>query len=163
MNDMAAYIASVLDPDITWDDLAWLRSEWSGPLIVKGILQPDDAAQAVACGADAIQISNHGGRQLDGTRAAIDALPAIADALHGKVPILLDGGVDRGISVVKAIALGATACVIGRAHLWGLAVAGGKGVGAILDVLREEIINAMVIGGWKSLAELNRNSVMTIR
>lgn len=162
MNNMAAYIASVLDPDITWDDLCWLRSEWQGPLIVKGILQPNDALKAVACGADAIQISNHGGRQLDGTRAAIDALPAIADTLNGKVPILLDGGIDRGTSVVKAVALGASACVIGRAHLWGLAVAGGKGVSAIFDVLRDEIINAMIIGGWKSLPELNRNSVTTM-
>jgi len=159
MNDMASYIASVLDPDVTWDDLSWIRSEWDGFLVVKGVLDPHDAGEAVARKVDAIQISNHGGRQLDGTLACIDALPAIADAVGGRVPILLDGGIDRGTSVLKALALGATACVIGRAHLWGLAVAGGEGVSAVLDVLRAEIVNAMTIGGWKSLAELDRNSI----
>lgn len=113
----------------------------------------------MSCGADALQISNHGGRQLDSTLASIDALPAVADAVEQRVPILLDGGIDRGTSVLKAIALGATACVIGRAHLWGLAVSGGKGVSAILDILNAEISNAMTIGGWKSLADLDRNSV----
>lgn len=162
MNDMASYIASVLDPDVTWDDLSWLRSEWNGSLIVKGILDPRDAREAIARGADAIQISNHGGRQLDSTLSCLDALPAIADAVEGHVPILIDGGIDRGTSVLKAIALGAAACVIGRSHLWGLAVAGGNGVSAILDIFRTEIINAMVIGGWKSLAELDRNSITRI-
>ena len=159
MNDMASYIASVLDPDITWDDLSWLRSEWDGFLTVKGILDPRDAREAIERGADAIQISNHGGRQLDSTLACIDALPAIADAVDKRVPILLDGGIDRGTSVLKAIGLGADACVIGRSHLWGLAVAGGDGVSAILNVLKAEIINAMTIGGWKSLAELDRSSI----
>jgi isopentenyl diphosphate isomerase/L-lactate dehydrogenase-like FMN-dependent dehydrogenase len=162
MNDMASYIASVLDPDVTWDDLSWLRSEWNGSLIVKGILDPQDAREAIARGVDAIQISNHGGRQLDSTLACLDALPAIADAAEGRVPILIDGGIDRGTSVLKAIALGAAAGVIGRPHLWGLAVAGGNGVSAILDIFRTEIINAMVIGGWKSLAELDRNSITRI-
>lgn len=159
MNDMASYIASVLDPDITWDDLSWLRAQWDGFLVVKGILDPRDAGEAIARGADAIQISNHGGRQLDSTLACIDALPAIAEAVGKRVPVLLDGGIDRGTSVLKAIALGADACVIGRSHLWGLAVAGGDGVGAVLDVLKIEIVNAMTIGGWKSLAELDRNSI----
>lgn len=159
MNDMASYIASVLDPEVTWEDLSWLRDEWDGFLVVKGILDPRDAREAIERGADAIQISNHGGRQLDGALAAIDALPAVSDAVDKKVPILLDGGIDRGTSVLKAIALGADACVIGRAHLWGLAVAGGDGVSAVLDVLRTEILNAMSIGGWKSLSELDRNSI----
>jgi len=159
MNDMASYIASVLNPDITWEDFSWLRAEWDGFLVVKGILNPADAREAIARGADAVQISNHGGRQLDSTLASIDALPAVADAVEKRVPILLDGGIDRGTSVLKAIALGADACVIGRSHLWGMAVAGGEGVSAVLDILRTEIINAMTIGGWKSLAELDRNSV----
>lgn len=162
MNDMASYIASVLNPDVTWEDLSWLRSEWDGFLTVKGILNPDDAAEAVKRGADAIQVSNHGGRQLDGTYAAIDALPAVADAVDKRVPVLLDGGVDRGTSVLKAIALGADACVIGRAHLWGMAVAGADGVGAVLDILRSEILNAMTIGGWKSLSDLDRTDIARI-
>jgi len=159
MNDMASYIASVLNPDITWEDFSWLRSEWDGFLVVKGILNPADAREAIARGADAIQISNHGGRQLDSTLATVDALPAVADAVDKRVPILLDGGIDRGTSVLKAIALGADACVIGRSHLWGMAVAGGEGVSAVLDILKTEIINAMTIGGWKSLGELDRSSV----
>jgi L-lactate dehydrogenase (cytochrome) len=159
MNDMASYIANVLNPAITWDDLSWLRSEWDGFLVVKGILDPRDACEAIKRGADAIQISNHGGRQLDSTLACIDALPAVADAVEKRVRILLDGGIDRGASVLKAIALGADACVIGRSHLWGLAVAGGDGVSAVLNVLKVEITNAMTIGGWKSLSELDRSSI----
>lgn len=163
MNDMAAYISSVLDPCVTWDDFSWLRAQWKGPLVVKGILHPQDASEAIARGADAIQISNHGGRQLDGTLSSIDALPAVAEAVGRRVPILLDGGVRRGTDVMKSIALGATACVIGRAHLWGLAVRGRAGVEAILDLLEGEMRNAMTIGGWKSLAELDRSSVTAIR
>ncbi|MFW6076803.1 MAG: alpha-hydroxy acid oxidase, partial [Hyphomicrobiales bacterium] len=117
MADMAGYIASVLDPDATWDDFSWLRDQWDGPLVVKGILHPQDALEAVRRGADAVQVSNHGGRQLDGTLASIDALPAVADAVGDRVPVLLDGGISRGGDVLKAIALGATACVIGRAYL----------------------------------------------
>ncbi len=126
MNDMASYIASVLDPDVTWDDLSWIRSEWDGFLVVKGVLDPHDAGEAVARKVDAIQISNHGGRQLDGTLACIDALPAIADAVGGRVPILLDGGIDRGTSVLKALALGAHCLRHRRAHLWGLASPAGR-------------------------------------
>lgn len=159
MNDMASYIANVLDPDVTWDDLSWLRSEWDGALILKGVLDPVDACEAISRGVDAIQVSNHGGRQLDGALACIDALPGIAEAVQGRIPILLDGGIDRGTSVLTAMALGASACVIGRSHLWGLAVAGGHGVGAILDVLKAEILNAMTIGGWKSLGDLDSESI----
>jgi len=159
MSEMASYIASVLDPDVTWDDLAWLRSEWDGPLIVKGILHPEDARKAVEIGCDAVQLSNHGGRQLDGALAAIDALPPITDVIGGEVPIFLDGGIRRGTDILKAIALGATACVIGRAHLWGLAVAGEKGVEAICNILVSEMRNAMTIGGWRSLSDLNSASV----
>ncbi|MBS7707733.1 alpha-hydroxy acid oxidase [Chelatococcus asaccharovorans] len=161
--DMAAYIASVLDPDVTWADLDWLRGQWDGPLVIKGILHPDDARQAVAAGVDGIQVSNHGGRQLDGTLATIDALPAVVDAVAGKVPVLLDGGVRRGTDVIKALALGAAACAIGRSHLWGLAVAGERGVAAVLDILAAEMRNAMMIGGWRSVADLRRVSVCQLR
>jgi L-lactate dehydrogenase (cytochrome) len=160
MNDMASYIASVLDPEVTWDDVSWLREEYDGFLTVKGILTPEDAREAVARGADAVQVSNHGGRQLDSTLSCIDALPGVAEAVDRKAKVLLDGGIDRGTSVLKAIALGADACVIGRSHLWGMAVAGGDGVEAILKILRDEIVNAMVIGGYKSLADLTPETVV---
>ncbi|MGQ7791349.1 alpha-hydroxy acid oxidase [Faunimonas sp. B44] len=159
LSDMAAYIAALLDPDVTWDDFSWLRGRWSGPLVVKGILDPEDALEALRRGADAVQVSNHGGRQLDGTLASIDALPAIANAIGGRIPILLDGGVRRGTDILKALALGATACAIGRAHLWGLATAGRTGVAAVLDVLCEELRNAMTIGGWRSLREIEATAV----
>ncbi|WP_127597353.1 alpha-hydroxy acid oxidase [Nitratireductor alexandrii] len=159
MVDMAAYISSVLDPDVTWDDFSWLREQWQGPLVVKGVLDPRDAREAVERGADAVQVSNHGGRQLDGTLASIDALPAVVEAVGGRVPVLLDGGISRGTDIVKAVALGAHACVIGRAHLWGLAVAGARGVEAVLDILEQEMRNAMTIGGWNTLCELDRASV----
>lgn len=162
MSDMAAYIAAVLNPDVTWDDFSWLRTQWDGPLVIKGILHPADALEALERGADAIQVSNHGGRQLDGTLASVDALPAIADAVGGRAPILVDGGVRRGTDVLKALALGATACGIGRAHLWGLAVAGGEGVAAIVNILVSEMRNAMAIGGWTALSELNRSEVTRI-
>ncbi|WP_431280851.1 alpha-hydroxy acid oxidase [Humitalea sp. 24SJ18S-53] len=162
ISDMAAYIASVLDPAVTWDDLSWLRSQWDGPLIVKGLVHPDDAREAVQRGADAIQVSNHGGRQLDTGLASIDALPAIVEALGGSVPVFLDGGVTRGTDVLKAVALGATAVLIGRAHLYGLAVAGRRGVRAILDILEQEMRNAMTIGGWRDLAALDRDAVMRL-
>jgi L-lactate dehydrogenase (cytochrome) len=156
---MASYIASVLDPDVTWDDFSWLRGQWDGPLIVKGILHPQDALEAVRRGADAVQVSNHGGRQLDGALASIDALPAVADVVGTSVPVLLDGGISRGGDILKAIALGATSCIIGRAYLWGLAVAGRRGVEAVLDILEAEMRNAMTIGGWRSLVDLGRDSV----
>lgn len=162
MSDMATYIASVLNPDVTWDDFSWLRTQWDGPLVIKGILHPADALEALERGADAIQVSNHGGRQLDGTLASVDALPAIADTVGGRVPILFDGGVRRGTDVLKVLALGATACGIGRAHLWGLAVGGGEGVTAIVNILVSEMRNAMAIGGWAALSQLNRSEVTRI-
>jgi isopentenyl diphosphate isomerase/L-lactate dehydrogenase-like FMN-dependent dehydrogenase len=159
MVDMAAYIASVLDPEINWDDLSWLREQWDGPLIVKGILHGEDAKEAVSRGADAVQVSNHGGRQLDSTIATIDALPEIVDAVQGKVPIFIDGGISNGVQVLKALALGASACVIGRAYLWGMAAAGQAGVEEILDIIADEMRNAMVIGGWKSVKDLDATAV----
>src|SRR5581483_4105115 len=105
------YMATMLDPAATWRDVAWLRGLWQGPLIIKGILHPEEAREAVAVGADAVIVSNHGGRQLDGAIASLDALPGVVEAVQGAIPVLLDGGVRRGADVVKAIALGATACL----------------------------------------------------
>ena len=159
MSDMASYIASVLDPDVTWEDFSWLRSNWHGPLVIKGVLNPDDAREAIARGVDAIQVSNHGGRQLDGTLASLDALPRVAEAVDGRVPVFLDGGISRGTDVLKAIALGATACVIGRSYLWGLAVQGRAGVRSVCELIVDEARNAMIIGGWPSLSSIDRSAV----
>jgi 4-hydroxymandelate oxidase len=137
---------------ITWDDVEWIAG-FGRPVVVKGILHPDDARLAVEHGADAIQVSNHGGRQLDGSIASIDALPAVVEAVGGRVPVLLDGGVRRGTDVLVALALGAAAVGIGRPALWGLAVNGEAGVGSVLDLLTAEIELAMALAGVRSVAD----------
>ncbi len=159
---MARYISTLIDPAVRWSDVAWLRSIWNGPLIIKGVLRGEDAVKALDSGCDAVQVSNHGGRQFDQTLGAIEALEEIVDAVAGRVPVLLDGGVRRGTDVLKAIALGAHAVLIGRSHLWGLSVAGEAGVKHALDLLREEIDLAMAIGGFGSLDELDRSTVRRV-
>ena len=156
---LAAYVSQVMEPTIGWDEVAWVRSLWRGPFLLKGILHPDDARRAVEHGVDAVIVSNHGGRQLDGAVSSARALPEVAQAVEGRIPILLDGGVRRGVDVVRALALGATACLIGRPHLWGLALAGEAGVARVLDLYRQEIVRTMALGGWSSLAELRRDAV----
>jgi 4-hydroxymandelate oxidase len=138
---------------MTWDDLAWLAG-FGVPVIVKGVLHPDDARLAIDHGAAAIDVSNHGGRQLDGAIASIDALPAIAEVVDGRVPLLLDGGVRRGTDALIALALGATAVGIGRPVIWGLAVDGEAGVGRILDLVTDELEHAMALAGAARLADL---------
>jgi isopentenyl diphosphate isomerase/L-lactate dehydrogenase-like FMN-dependent dehydrogenase len=144
-----------LDPDIGWRDIDWLRTLWRGPLILKGVLHPDEAREAVKRGADGIVVSNHGGRQLDGAVASIRALPGIVEAVEGKATVLVDGGFRRGIDVVKALALGARAILIGRPHLWGVACAGEDGVFHALELFRREIDRALALGGWDGIARLN--------
>jgi L-lactate dehydrogenase (cytochrome) len=141
-------------PPPTWEDIAWMREQWGGPLLVKGVMHPDDARQAVAVGADAISVSNHGGNNLDGTPASIRALPAVVDAVGGEVEVLLDGGIRRGSDVVKALALGARAVLIGRAYLWGLAAAGEAGVRNVLDIFRAGIEETLAGLGRASIHEL---------
>src|SRR5947199_64259 len=121
-------------PPPTWDDIAWLREQWGAPFMVKGVMRPDDARRAVDIGATAISVSNHGGNNLDGTPASIRALPGVADAVGGQIEVLLDGGIRRGSDVVKALALGARAVMVGRAYLWGLAATGQAGVENVLDI-----------------------------
>ena len=157
-SEMAAFgplMVEQLDPDIGWRDVDWLRNLWRGPLILKGILHPDEAREAVKRGADGIIVSNHGGRQLDGAVASIRALPGIVEAVGGKAPVLVDGGFRRGIDVVKALALGARAVLIGRPHLWGVACAGEDGVFWVLELFRREIDRALALGGWDGIARLN--------
>ncbi len=138
----------------TWSDLAWLREEWRGPLVVKGVMHADDARRAADIGADAISVSNHGGNNLDGTPASIRALPAIVDAVGHEVEVLLDGGIRRGSDVVKALALGARAVLIGRAYLWGLAATGEAGVRNVLEILGSGIDEALVGLGRASIHDL---------
>jgi isopentenyl diphosphate isomerase/L-lactate dehydrogenase-like FMN-dependent dehydrogenase len=143
-----------LRPDLNWDDFAWVRSQWAGPLFVKGVLEPDDAARAVDLGADGVVVSNHGGRQLDGTVASLDALPAIAARVGGQAQILLDGGVRRGTDVIKALCLGAHAVCIGRPFLYGLAADGPPGIGRVIEILRDEMRRAMILMGVAGVRDL---------
>ena len=144
-------------PEMTWADLEWVRSQWQGPLLVKGVMDPEDAEQAVALGADGIVVSNHGGRQLESGVGTLDVLPQIAEAVGGRTQILLDGGVRRGTDVVKALALGARAVLVGRAYVYGLAVAGSAGAEAVLELLRIELRRALQLMGCPSVAELDRD------
>jgi len=144
----------------SWEDIEWLRGRWEGPFMLKGVMRIDDARRAVAAGVTAISVSNHGGNNLDGTPAAIRALPAIAEAVGDQVEVLLDSGVRRGSDVVKAVALGARAVMIGRAYLWGLAAAGQAGVENVLDILRSGIDSALLGLGRSSVHELSRSDVL---
>ena len=148
---LAQRMLSLPDPGFTWADIEWLRGVWKGPLILKGVLHPKDAAEAVAHGVDGVIVSNHGGRQLDGAAAALDALPGVAEAAGGGTAVLLDGGIRRGSHVVKALALGADCCLIGRPQLWALAVAGEAGVAHVLEIFRHEIDLAMGLSGLSSV------------
>ncbi|HEY7141554.1 MAG TPA: alpha-hydroxy acid oxidase [Methylomirabilota bacterium] len=148
-----------VDPSIAWADLAWFRSLWSGPLLLKGVLTVADARRAAEHGVDGLVVSNHGGRQLDGTPATIEALPEIADAVGNRMEVLLDGGVRRGADVVRALALGARAVMVGRPYLYGLASGGSAGVRHALDILRGEVDHALALVGVPSVADLDRTVV----
>ena len=157
---IAGYVNSQFDQSVTWKDIEWAKSIWGGPLALKGILDPKDAKLAVQHGVDAVIVSNHGGRQLDGVRSAISALPDVVDAVAGKAEVLIDGGVRRGTDVLKAIALGAKACMIGRPYMYGLAAKGRPGVTKALELLRNEIDLALALTGNTSLAGLDRSSIL---
>jgi pre-mycofactocin synthase len=144
----------------TWDDIAWLRQEWGGPFMLKGVMRVDDARRAVDAGVTAISVSNHGGNNLDGTPAPIRALPAIARAVGDQVEIVLDGGIRRGSDVVKALALGARAVMLGRAYLWGLAAGGQAGVENVLDIMRGGIDSALLGLGHSSVHDLSPADVL---
>jgi len=150
-------------PPPSWDDVAWLREQWGGVFMLKGVSRVDDAKRAVEAGVSAISVSNHGGNNLDGTPAAIRALPAVADAVGSQVEVLLDGGIRRGSDVVKALALGARAVMIGRAYLWGLAANGQAGVENVLDILRNGVDSALLGLGKASVHDLSRDDVIVPR
>jgi isopentenyl diphosphate isomerase/L-lactate dehydrogenase-like FMN-dependent dehydrogenase len=151
---LAGRMAQLLDPSMSWADVDSLRRLWRGPLLLKGVVHPAEAAEAVARGVDGVIVSNHGGRQLDGAAASLLALPGVVEAVAGRIPVLLDGGVRRGADVVRALCLGATACLIGRPQLWGVAVAGQAGVAHVLDIFRREIDRAMGLCGAARIADL---------
>ncbi len=155
-----AYGQWMQTPPPSWDDVAWLREEWGGVFMLKGVSRVDDAKRAVDAGVSAISVSNHGGNNLDGTPATIRALPAIADAVGGQVEVLLDGGIRRGGDAVKALALGARAVMIGRAYLWGLAANGQAGVENVLDILRNGVDSALLGLGKASVHDLGRDDVI---
>ena len=147
-------------PPPTWEDIAWLRDQWDVPFMLKGIVRVDDAKRAVDAGVSAISVSNHGGNNLDGTPAAIRCLPAVAAAVGDQVEVLLDGGIRRGSDVVKALALGARAVMIGRAYLWGLAAEGQPGVENVLEILRSGIDSALMGLGKASIHDLVAGDVL---
>jgi isopentenyl diphosphate isomerase/L-lactate dehydrogenase-like FMN-dependent dehydrogenase len=147
-------------PPPSWEDVAWLRSQWDGPFMLKGVTRVDDAKRAVDAGVSAISVSNHGGNNLDTTPATIRTLPAVAEAVGTQIEVLLDGGIRRGSDVVKALALGARAVMIGRAYLWGLAANGQAGVENVLDLLRSGIESALLGLGRSGIDHLEPHDVV---
>lgn len=147
-------IADMLDPAMAWKDVEDLRKIWKGPLILKGILHPDEARRAIDHGVDSVIVSNHGGRQLDGAASGIEALPGVVSAVEGRIPVLVDGGIRRGVDVVRALILGATACLVARPQLFGLAVAGEAGVARVLEIYRSEIDRVMGFCGVTRIEDL---------
>ena len=156
---LADYINGQFDPGLSWRDIEWFQNQWSGPIVLKGIQTVEDAELAAKAGVDAIALSNHGGRQLDGAPPALDLVAPVADAVGDRVEILCDGGIRRGSDIVKAVALGARACMAGRAYLYGLAAGGERGVDHVLDHLRDGVNRTLVLTGCASLADLGRSGV----
>jgi L-lactate dehydrogenase (cytochrome) len=156
---IARFAAEQYDFTVNWSDIDWCRAMWSGPLVLKGVLTPEDAALAVEHGADAVIVSNHGGRQLDGSPSAIAALPAIVDEVQGRAEIILDGGVRRGTDIVKALALGARACMAGRPFLYGLAADGQAGVARAIDIFRNELDVSLALLGRSGVQELDESAI----
>jgi L-lactate dehydrogenase (cytochrome) len=155
---LSPFVNSLFDPGVTWDDLDWIRGLWEGPLVLKGVMSPEDARLAAEHGAAAVVVSNHGGRQLDGAPATLEVLPDIAAAAGG-MEILLDGGVRRGADLARALALGARACMVGRPYLYGLATGRRRGVAMAIDILTSELSRVMALMGCTRVADLGRHSV----
>lgn len=159
VRSLAQWVGNQFDPALNWTDVEWIRSVWPRKLILKGILDTGDARRAAASGADALIVSNHGGRQLDGAPSSISALPKIADAVGGQIEVLFDGGIRSGQDVFRALALGAKACLIGRAYIYGLGAAGEGGVAAAIDLIRKELDVTMALTGVNRVAEIGRDAL----
>ena len=157
LEDYMGYLGANFDPSISWKDLEWIRDSWKGPMVIKGILDAEDAKDAVRFGADGIIVSNHGGRQLDGVLSSARALPAIADAVKGQIKILADSGIRNGLDIVRMLALGADCTMIGRAFIYALAADGGAGVSNLLDLLEKEMRVAMTLTSVKNVSEITGN------
>jgi L-lactate dehydrogenase (cytochrome) len=157
MSSLSAWTAQQFDPRLSWDDVAWIRDRWGGKLILKGIMDPEDARRAIASGADALVVSNHGGRQLDGAPSAILALPPIVEAAGSRIEVWMDGGIRSGQDVLKAIALGARGTLIGRAFLYGLGALGQAGVTRCLEIVRNELDVTMAMCGRTDIRDVNRS------
>lgn len=160
LEDYIGYLADNFDPSISWHDLEWIREFWEGPMVIKGILDPDDARDAVRFGADGIVVSNHGGRQLDGVLSTARALPAIADAVKGELKILVDSGIRNGLDIVRMLALGADCCMIGRAFIYALAAAGEAGVSHLLELLEKEMRVAMTLTANAKISDIGRSALV---
>jgi L-lactate dehydrogenase (cytochrome) len=162
LDDYVGWIGRNLDPSIAWKDIAWIRSHWDGPLIIKGILDPEDAREAVRLGADGVVVSNHGGRQLDGVLSTARALPAIADAVGGDLDLLVDGGVRSGLDVLRMLALGAKGVLLGRAWAFALAARGEAGVAQLLDIIEAELRVAMQLTGTVAIGEIGAGKLAQV-
>lgn len=160
--DYIGWLGANFDPSISWKDLEWIREFWTGPMVIKGILDPDDARDAVRFGADGIVVSNHGGRQLDGVLSTARALSAIADAVKGELKILADSGIRSGLDVVRMLALGADSVLLGRAFVYALAAQGGEGVANLLDLMAKEMRVAMTLTGAKTIADISGDALADV-
>jgi L-lactate dehydrogenase (cytochrome) len=154
VTSLAQWTNSQFDPALNWKDVEWIKKVWPGKLIIKGILDVEDAKTAVKLGADAVVVSNHGGRQLDGAQASISALPAIAQAIGSDTEVLFDGGIRTGSDMLRALALGAHACLIGRAYIYGLGAGGKAGVAKAIDILKKELSVAMALTGTTRVSDI---------
>jgi L-lactate dehydrogenase (cytochrome) len=159
---MIDVVNDLFDPSMNWRDLEWLKDIWGGPLVIKGIMNPADAKRCVDAGADAVWVSNHGGRQLDGLSATVTALPAVVDAVAGAAEVYIDGGIRRGSDIVKCLALGARACMIGRPYVYGLAAGGRAGVEKVIQILMAEIDATMALLGRPALTDLDPSCVTAL-
>ncbi|WP_278364666.1 FMN-dependent L-lactate dehydrogenase LldD [Acinetobacter schindleri] len=162
LEDYIGWLGANFDPSISWKDLEWIRDYWDGPMVIKGILDPEDAKDAVRFGADGIVVSNHGGRQLDGVLSTTRALPPIADAVKGELKILVDSGIRNGLDVVRMLAMGADTCMLGRAFVYALGAAGGAGVSNLLDLIDKEMRVAMTLTGAKTIADITQDCLVRL-